>query len=323
MLQNCIALLIGRMETALAESRTPLLCVSRDAHGAIQSLKQHGVALMAIGVENRRSFQRAFRVGVAALDAIKSSAEGLDRHRCSVLNMGTGDALDASGFHGFGALSKYNAHREGFIFSNKTIYNPFDEKHELFGAFAESMQFVRDAAMRVAASVLDAVADDLGSSESFERRYGPLGPSLQWHLKRYAGEGGTLLGVHTDPSLVSVVIIDREGIQEGAAGLEWYDPVGKCWCEVAHSGHGVAIILAGSILEKVSSRAYKACRHRVVSTRAANARVAQTFFVRPSPDAPLVPVADVDRGGRKKKSYQTFRQWKSRVSKRYERGNPK
>lgn len=306
------------------------------ARDAAASLKACGFACLELDDFAEGAFGCMFDVGIGALDALKARGVSLDEHPCAVGNfLGNSDtetgamaksALDVSGIHARGAISRYNAHREGFIFSNGVMYNPLDKDHELHGSFVEAMQAALNCALFAGNLVLDEIASDLASEDSFDERYGPLRTNVQWHLKRYdatdscsSSSDRILLGVHTDPSLVSVVIVDTKGPQMGAAGLQCYTET-KRWREVANSGRGVAIILSGSILEKVTKQAYKACRHRVVAPIVgfARPRVAATFFLRPAPNARLAPIIS-SGSNRKESSYQTFRQWKERVSNRYQK----
>merc|ERR1712008_13486 len=77
-----------------------------------------------------------------------------------------------------------------------------------------------------------------------------------------------LLPMHTDPSLISIVIHDRECIQAGSLGLEVQvqqrDGCGCNWHEVPCSGHGVVTVFCGSVLDRISGGLFTACRHRVV-----------------------------------------------------------
>ena len=106
----------------------------------------------------------------------------------------------------------------------------------------------------------------------FETNMGPVAENSQWHVKRYrpearsehavalaeksaddekSGGGGggggvdksVLLAVHTDPSLISVVLHDAPGVQSGAVGLEYLSAGGAGqWTEVPHHGGVVPFV---------------------------------------------------------------------------------
>jgi|AntAceMinimDraft_1070359.scaffolds.fasta_scaffold63973_2 hypothetical protein len=93
------------------------------------------------------------------------------------------------------------------------------------------------SALSVATAVLAALERRMHLPEGyFERKLGPIAEHSQWHVKRYrpdarsehAGAAGAdgvdkrvLLAVHTDPSLISVVLHDAPGAGAGAVGLEY------------------------------------------------------------------------------------------------------
>jgi isopenicillin N synthase-like dioxygenase len=166
------------------------------------------------------------------------------------------------------------------------------------------------------------------------------------------GKSGTkeaeiLLPVHTDPSLISVVILDRAGTNEGGMGLEVFHPDssarnvdsggGGSWREISHHGHEVAVIFVGSVLSYLTKgRIYSAARHRVVNRTSSSCRgvreddrvgaerMAATLFVRPSGDAVMkmlpsrhLQFDDGAMDDMKDKSRPTFRVWNARVSKHY------
>jgi hypothetical protein len=79
-----------------------------------------------------------------------------------------------------------------------------------------------------------------------------------------------LLPMHTDPSLISVVIHDAPGGSNhdcgaGAMGLQYFDTKAKRWMEPDGHGHGVATILVGSVLSHLTGGVWPAARHRVVA----------------------------------------------------------
>jgi isopenicillin N synthase-like dioxygenase len=170
----------------------------------------------------------------------------------------------------------------------------------------------------------------------------------QWHLKNYvldaspnsnalfpppSFERDVVLPVHTDPSLVSVVILDRPGKQDGALGLQYWDRHTSQWREVESSGHGVAVVLIGSVLSRITRGHLHAPKHRVigpaVTQESLEHRRAATMFLRPAPDAllqvppsPLLMEAassSMNQSRKEKLDPITFGEWTSRVSKNYRR----
>ncbi|KAL3793726.1 LOW QUALITY PROTEIN: hypothetical protein ACHAW5_008073 [Stephanodiscus triporus] len=165
-----------------------------------------------------------------------------------------------------------------------------------------------------------------------------------------------LLPVHTDPSLISVVILDRARANEGGMGLEVFHPEtgarnvdsgvggggsggggGGSWRVISHHGHEVAVIFMGSVLSYLTKgRIYSAARHRVVDRtssrcrgvreddRVGAERMAATLFVRPNGDAVMkmlpsrrLQFDDDAMYDKKEKSRPTFRVWNARVAKNY------
>jgi hypothetical protein len=178
----------------------------------------------------------------------------------------------------------------------------------------------------------------------FQRHMGPTETASQWHMKRFVigeeeeeemvddksnnGDDGTAsnpakilrtetgeritLPMHTDPSLISVVIHDSYGERkpedndsddnggtkeaQGALGLQYYHPKEKRWEEPEAHGHSVATIFVGSVLAHLTCGKFPAAKHRVVEVaselpqdagRPLPKRMAATLFVRPQPSALL------------------------------------
>ena len=126
--------------------------------------------------------------------------------------------LPLSGMHRVGALSNYNACREGFIFSNGATLDLSEA-----AGFDAAMQSFFASALAIARAVLGAVERRVDAPAGwFEASFGPLADHAQWHIKRFVPERApphaqttdgkrVLLPVHSDPSLVSVVVHDRPG----------------------------------------------------------------------------------------------------------------
>ena len=120
--------------------------------------------------------------------------------------------------------------------------------------FDAAMRDFFASALRVARAVFSALERRLEAPAGwFEASYGPLQDHAQWHLKRYVpGEASphavtadgklVLLPVHSDPSLISIVLHDAPGAAAGALGLE-YMRGGGGWEEVRAHGHAVATTL--------------------------------------------------------------------------------
>jgi len=197
----------------------------------------------------------------------------------------------------------------------------------------------------------------------FDKEFGPTKNASQWHMKRYVldddsdeqnhnlddgnekkytlddgGERGqeniadVVLPVHTDPSLISVVIVDQVGSNEGGMGLEVYHPLeqnneGGMYKEISHSGHDVAIIFVGSVLNYLTKgQIFSAAKHRVVnwipsnndSSKDYKDRMAATLFVRPNGDSIMkTPPSPYLQSNESKKKPPTFSVWNQRVAKNY------
>lgn len=217
----------------------------------------------------------------------------------------------------------------------------------------------------VADGVLRAIERRLSLSPLyFQNQLGPTKSASQWHMKRYiidTGRGNAeqdeqcgskidnpeslsgngvdvLLPVHTDPSLISVVILDRPGVNSNAIGLEVFScnksESDNCtWQELPNHGHGVAIIFVGSVLSYLTKgQIFPAVKHRVVDWRiktkdddgycicgSREERMAVTLFVRPHRNALMktLPSPHLNTDMKMSNNPQTFRAWNSRVAKNY------
>ena len=242
------------------------------------------------------------------------------------------DSGHATGFHTAGGMSRYNAHREGFVFS--------DGGHltvEGMPQFEPGMAQLFDSLHGISTQVLRALERKLElPADWFQTIMGPTDNSSQWHVKRYveakefpteteeptttkaADDENILLPMHTDPSIISIVIHDSPGSNLGAMGLEYYIPgeEKRPWTEVPLHGHAVATILVGSVLSHITGGTWPSIRHRVVKSETQD-RMAATLFVRPKgssilqvPPSPLLHEVSL----KKKMSFDT---WNSRVSRNY------
>jgi len=111
-----------------------------------------------------------------------------------------------------------------------------------------------------------------------------------------------ILPMHTDPSLISVVIHDNDrgrttkddddGGGGGALGLQYYHPKKRKWIEPDEHGHDVATIFVGSVLAYLTSGRFPGSKHRVIEIKDKQQqhlkqRMAATLFLRPQPSALL------------------------------------
>lgn len=254
-------------------------------------------------------------------------------------------STDSGGWTGYHRAShlngRYNQHRQGFVFSNGEFFK-MHSNDDFESDMKEFFHFVHDT---VASGVLRAIERRLELPESyFDEELGPTNNASQWHLKQYQVDGldnlsneqhdeKVLLPMHTDPSLISVVIIDNSpGVNEGGRGLEVFQTTyendckvkkssGK-WKEITHHGRDLAIIFVGSVLSYLTKgQVFSAIKHRVVDDCKGdiNDRMAATLFVRPNADAIMktLPSKYIEHDGASKKLPPTFRVWNARVAKNY------
>jgi hypothetical protein len=175
----------------------------------------------------------------------------------------------------------------------------------------------------------------------FQRHLGPTETSSQWHMKRYHNhnhhhhnnhnnqhhhhnvsssttttntkpttEPIILLPMHTDPSIISVVVHDwstysppsstnNSSNSKTMMGLQYYDSK-RTWKDVTYQGathqNVLATVLVGSVLSHMTERIWPAVKHRVIQTttttttiggQQSQQRMAATLFVRPQLSALL------------------------------------
>ena len=218
-------------------------------------------------------------------------------------------------------------------------------------SFESAMEQVRSILHNLSIQAIQEIEATLEIDPGFiQNHYGlgtPQQNSSQWHLKRYSQEINKsisngddqnndnndfdlALGVHTDPSIVSVVIHDAIGIQDGGLGLEHAKKIddrsdcqsphskpstttGECWYEVPYHGHGIATIMCGSALARIMQvgentnkdpkvdalrKFFPPVKHRVVMKEELSSvdsqnrrrRMAMTYFLRPVPSSILEPL---------------------------------
>jgi isopenicillin N synthase-like dioxygenase len=266
----------------------------------------------------------------------------------------TADSAHATGYHPTGGSlsARYNQFRRGCVFSDGAICSVAG-----MPAFEPAMQRLFDLLHTIFVRVLRALAQrlELPSPDWFESQLGPSAEHSQWHVKEYTSVPATpsreekekndsqrllLLPTHSDPSLVSVVIHDRPGIQDGGQGLQVATSnqgttgATTVWTPVPHTGHGVAVLLVGSAMAALTGGKIAACPHRVVqdddgSSSTNHTRMAATFFGRPSPTTRMVRPPcpywsdDDDDSTSSRAPTTTFAAWNARVARNYEKSQRK
>jgi len=235
------------------------------------------------------------------------------------------DSAHVTGYHPASStdgLSRYNTYRKGFIFSDGNMM-------EVDGVpdFNPDMSTLFTSLHSIALSVLKQMEIRWNLPQDwFQKDLGPTATSSQWHVKQYVPpeneEEEKWLPLHTDPSLISIVIHDALGKKEGAMGLQYQAPSEKSereWVDVPFHGHRVATVFVGSVLSYITGGRINSARHRVVvpSNGTENSRVVATLFVRPKGSASLlVPPSPLFKDVVLRKN-NTFDMWSARVSRNY------
>jgi isopenicillin N synthase-like dioxygenase len=296
---------------------------------AISLERDGGVATVNLPSASEALHAHSFAVARQAFDRISSSND-------SVLSIpADADSAHATGHHAAGAgnsMSRYNTHREGFVFSDGATL-----KVQGLPEFDPAMTALFESLHEITKHVLLAVERKLDLPKDwFQQTLGPTDMSSQWHVKRYVtvenedkidhgkpcgeGEESILLPMHTDPSIISVVIHDAEGKNPSAMGLQCYAQTSdnkRIWKEVPFHGHAVATIFVGSVLSHITGGLWPSIKHRVVETPDVENRVAATLFLRPKGSSLLqVPPSPFLKEVTLRKKI-TFDTWNARVSKNY------
>jgi isopenicillin N synthase-like dioxygenase len=305
---------------------------------------------------------RAFQVARVALDQvlIKSGEANTANQATSMMIPPNADSAHATGFHAAGGMSRYNSHREGIVFSDDcTPYSDvFEASTDDCRDFCKSMTAMFHSLHGIADNILKQLEKRLRLPTNwFQRHLGPTTTSSQWHMKRFVEimdessnpatvtETGQriLLPMHTDPSLISVVIHDvspsinddnsNDDFAPSSMGLQYYDAKQSSWIEVENGGHNIATIFVGSVLTHLTAGRIPAVKHRVVETifrgpSSHRQRMAATLFVRPQLAARLDPDLFLlsSEGGSavtESKPVMTFGHWLKKVSKNYEKKKKK
>lgn len=322
----------------------------------VQDLEINGgyalLPLSELQSSSNNAISNAFDTARCAFDEIRCGADGNDGSFVPLIDPST-DSGGWTGYHTADVINgRYNQHREGFVFSNGEFFT-VDSNVDFETDMKQFFHFCHDV---VANGVLRAMERRLELPDCyFDKEFGPTNNASQWHLKQYhvdkleepindavseQYEPKVLLPMHTDPSLISVVIIDSPGVNEGGKGLEVFhsnrsedaesiddhktqSSSGE-WKSIPHHGRDVAIIFVGSVLSYLTKRqVFSAIKHRVVDDCngfTINRRMAATLFVRPHPDAYMktIPSKYIKHESISSKSkLPTFRVWNARVAKNY------
>eukprot|EP00986_Skeletonema_menzelii_P007832 scaffold3117_cov208-Skeletonema_menzelii.AAC.1 len=249
---------------------------------------------------SNNAVSNAFDTARCAFDEIKLESDDectVDGSSIPLIDPST-DSGGWTGYHKASHLNgRYNQHRQGFVFSNGELL----KLHSNIDFESDTKQFFHFVHDVVASGVLRAIERRLELPESyFDKELGPTDNASQWHLKQYQvdeldepssdettplsqqHDQKVLLPMHTDPSLISVVIIDSPRVLEGGKGLEVFQTncakvtspnENDCkpkknsgtWKAITHHGRDVAIIFVGSVLSYLTKgQVFSAIKHRVV-----------------------------------------------------------
>jgi isopenicillin N synthase-like dioxygenase len=318
---------------------------------AVASLQEKGVALVELSPPSAESFKIASSIGMIHQEGFDIARKVMDevlskddrtKRFTAVMIRPHDDSAHATGFHKAGGMSRYNVHREGFVFSDDghqhRILSARENKEgaESFATvFQQSMMTIFECLHGIADCILDEIERAMELPPHwFQDHFGPTQCSSQWHMKRFiigtnsddndetkrrdTTETGQriLLPMHTDPSLISVVIHDtssmlsegskmdcssqdrtHQGQKPTTMGLQYYDTKESHWIDLRAQGKGsvvLATIFVGSVMSHLTRGQWPAVKHRVVDTAMcldsfAKQRMAATLFVRPQLSA-LLPV---------------------------------
>ena len=224
---------------------------------AIDLIQNGGVATLYLPEPLEKVFQSSFATASEALN-VASTYNATDKSEVSIpIIEPNANSAHATGYHSAGgtnSLSRYNAYRQGFIFSNGEFFDVPLANENFESAMRELFHSLSNT---IAQQVIRGIAEHLQiDSEWFQDHFGPMEQSSQWHIKRFVQPNeehlhGTTSGLsgdkvmehhvqqqkqsqqqqqysemewlpaHTDPSLISVVVHDAPGVQPGGLGLEY------------------------------------------------------------------------------------------------------
>lgn len=285
---------------------------------------QAGMAIVDLSEDIASLHESSFKTACIALDAVKDDCS--DHHVRRI--QPDEDSAHVTGYHPASVtegMSRYNAHRRGFVFSDGALLRVDNVPH-----FHDHMLRLSESLHQIARDVFTQMELHWNlPHEWFEETFGPTSLHSQWHVKEYVPpedfENDEWLPMHTDPSLISILVHDAPSKQNGALGLEYQalpKPDGKReWLEVPHHGHAVATVLIGSVLSYITGGLVNSCKHRVRippgELRQSRRRVAATLFLRPRGTAQLVVPPSPMFAGVVLRRKHTFDEWSARVSRNY------
>lgn len=310
-----------------------------------QALEANGYALLSLPQPGDivASISKAFATARCAMDLVSERRDHPDECQVAPSIDHESDSASWTGYHCASSThGRYNEFREGFVFSNGEMFDveiqnkkvDSDGGNDMQNKFGNDMEDMFHVMHDVIADgILRAIERTLKLTHLyFQHALGPTNKSSQWHMKRYViqsslldqGSNDILLPVHTDPSLISVILLDRRDITTGGMGLQVFRPETSTWEEISHHGHAVAIIFVGSVLSHLAKgQSFPPAKHRVFRWWSNETfkcqRVAATLFVRPHGDAVMKPLASPLLQGEENpaKNHLTFQQWNSRVARNY------
>eukprot|EP00980_Cylindrotheca_fusiformis_P030860 scaffold25535_cov117-Cylindrotheca_fusiformis.AAC.3 len=311
-----------------------------------------GITQLPLTSRDSSTIQNAFECASQAMDSLDA-----DHGSIPHLIHPEHDSYSCTGYHPLGGSlsSKYNKYREGFVFSNGELFDLEDHGVN----FKSSMQDTRSILHSLAMLAVADIEAKFGLEPGYIQRIYGLGASLehfsQWHLKRYSStisseDDNLALGVHTDPSILSVVVHDAPDVQPGGWGLQYSRktkgppvesknpaPTAIEWKEVPYHGHGIATVMIGAAFARIMQvgtntknnervvemrKLFPPVRHRVVLQQGQNMetrrRMTLTYFLRPSPSSILEPLPPfMEHMVEAPKKQMSFGSWYKRVASRY------
>jgi isopenicillin N synthase-like dioxygenase len=306
----------------------------------VTDLQSSGVAIIEyLPFKVADIHRRGFAVARHALDHVRREGN----IRCVPWIDPGADSAHVTGYHPANdpksGMSRYNAYREGFVFSDGNVFNV-----EGVPDFQPTAKAMFDSLHAIASCVLQAIDRKLELPSGWlQENLGPTCDHSQWHIKRYVVEesvatshaattvddASVLLPMHTDPSLISVIVHDKLGKKSGAMGLEYHDR-NHGWIPVGSHGHQVATIFVGSVLSYLTGGMWPSAKHRVVQVdetdnydetlgQRLKLRMAATLFVRPQTTAMLCVPPSPHLAHVSLKKQINFETWNARVARNYER----
>jgi isopenicillin N synthase-like dioxygenase len=309
---------LGMVQVNLLLFFSIMLSSFRKKNSVVNELLQHGVAVQELMEAQATIHRTAFATAKRALHTDLT---------CQRIGPNE-DSAHATGYHAAGGLSRYNQYREGFVFSDGMSFGMNTHSNNM-PEWERDMQSLFTSLHGIAQKVLTELEQEwILPNGWFQNTLGDTSLHSQWHMKRYVGQSednGVLLPIHTDPSLLSVIIHDAPGIQQRCMGLQYQattDDGTREWRDVPHHGHFVATIMVGSVLSYITGGQVAAAKHRVVvDPSTSGERMAATLFLRPRGSAMMmVPPSSTFENVVLKKQRITFDSWNEKVARNYEKG---